>query len=124
MDEMKDEFANFTNQVAPSTMSNGDASSLGGLLNIESSEPSNITADFKVGGLSLTGLNFLDLSYFKQGITYFRPVINAFLAWLLGMFYYNEFLAFIGQGPLMTKAKGEFETYKTSQDNPNVRGKV
>ena len=110
---MQDQFTNFTAQVAPATMDDS-ADSLGGLLDVESSEPVDITSYYSVAGLNLKNVKFLDLEYFKQGIVYFRPVINGFLMWLLGIYFYNQLLSFMGQAPHMISGARNSEANKNA----------
>lgn len=115
-DDMQDKFTSFTSQVSPATMDDGE-NSLGGLLDVESSEPADISSDYNVGGLNLSDVKFLNLEYFKQGVVYFRPVINGFLTWVLFMFYYNQLLSFLGQAPLMASAVRNAESHRASKES-------
>ncbi len=104
MEDMKTEFLAFLEKINPPISDTSEIESVGGLLDVESSEPVDVTSDIQIGSIQFSNLKFMDLTYFKQGIVFFRPLINGFLGWLLGMFYYNQFLAFIGQAPAMVKA--------------------
>ena len=105
-DKMEADFQNFANSVSVNALGTDD---LDGLFDVQESEPSDISSDITIGNdisvgkLSFSNIKFLDLKYFKQGIVYFRPIINGFLTWLLGMFYYNQLLSFLGQGGLIAK---------------------
>lgn len=116
-DEMKNQFNDFVGSVSPSSLAQSDADSLGGILDVDSSEPVDITSDISIGKIHFSDMKFLDLKYFKQGVDFFRPIINAFLSWLLGMFYYNQLLSFIGQGGLIAKEAGHSERAKSRKES-------
>lgn len=112
---MEADFQNFANSVSINALSTDD---LDGLSNVQESEPSDISSDISIGNIHLSSVKFLDLKYFKQGIVYFRPIINGFLTWLLGMFYYNQLLSFFGQGGLIAKEVSH-DSQKTSKRSSN-----
>lgn len=109
MEEMKQEFSSFVDKVNPDTMDNS-ADSLGGILDSPSREPGDIKGDINLGNsvmgsLKFNGIVLADMKWLKDGVEFFRPVINGFILWLLGMFYYRELLSFIGQAPNMAQAR-------------------
>ena len=125
MEEMKTEFASFVDKINPGTMDNS-ANTLGGILESPEREPDDFVANLDLGNsvmgnLKFNGIVLADMEWMKQGITYFRPIINAFIAWLLGMFYYRELLSFIGQAPNMAQARataGEHRANQTKASKP------
>lgn len=115
MEEMKVEFSNFINKVSVNATGGMNPVDLAGANSAGSREPMDISGSFNVAGLNLGTVKFLDLRFFKDGIVYFRPVINGFLGWLLAMFYYREFLSFIGQAPMMGHAVSAAEAHQEKQ---------
>lgn len=113
---MKVQFLSFKDKVA-SRLPFGSVSDLDGAGAVGSKEPVDINSNISIPGVgTLANVTFLDLEYFKQGIVYFRPVINGLLTWLMGMFYYREFLSFFGQAPMMAHAKANAELHLEKQE--------
>lgn len=119
MEEMKTEFISFVDNLNPNSLSN-DVDSLGGILNSTEREPTDFFANINLGNSVINGLNFsnlpiADFDWMKKGVEYFRPIINGFIAWLLGMFYYRELLSFIGQSPNMAQARATAGEHRAEQ---------
>lgn len=73
---------------------------------------SDVESDYKIHGVGTFHLTFLDVTYLKRGVEYFRPIIRGFIVLLLMFFNYKQVLTFIGQDPAMyntarNNAKGE-----------------
>lgn len=59
----------------------------------QEAEPEDITETYYINGLGNVRYTFIDLSFFKQGVEYFRPIIRGVL--ILWMFFYNMKQAFL-----------------------------
>lgn len=110
------EFANFADRLNPSTMSDG-VPSLNDIAGLKEREPGDISSDYKVGDLDLSGIKFLDLKYFKQGVEYFRPLIDAFLIFLCGLLYWRELMSWMGQASTISGSVGHTISHYATRDD-------
>lgn len=70
---------------------------MGGIMDTEAEEPLNIDGSLSIGELHWDKVTWLDLGWFKEGIRYFRWIINLWIYWLLAIFCCNQCLSLIGQ---------------------------
>lgn len=101
MEEMKEEFLNFKEQLRPMGFADSDVETLGGLLGIEGHKPTFNPTDYQMGSIILKDVTWLNTEWLELGISFFRPIVNGFIIWLLTMFFYREILSFLGQAPSM-----------------------
>lgn len=91
--------------------------SLDWLVNGITEEPITDTkAEYTIFGVGTFNLTFLDSSYLKQGIEFFRPLLRGFVVFLLILFNYKQLLTFIGQDPSIAhNAQQNYQEWRDKQ---------
>lgn len=110
--------AQFNNMVSDIQRSFGlQVDSLEWLVNGVTEESITDTkADYNIPGVGAFNLTFLDSTYLKQGIEFFRPLIRGFVVFLLILYNYKQILTFIGQDPSIShNAEQNYNEWRDKQ---------
>jgi len=77
---------------------------------------SDTKANYTISGVGTFNLTFLDSTFLKQGIEFFRPLIRGFVVFLLILYNYKQILTFIGQDPSIAhNAEREYKEWRDKQ---------
>lgn len=56
----------------------------------------DVKGDYQISGVGTFNLTFLDTSFFREGITYFRPLVRGFLVLLMVLYNIRQAIGFFG----------------------------
>lgn len=77
---------------------------------------SDINAEYSLPGVKTFTLPFMETSFVRDAIAFFRPLIRGFIILLLIFFNYKQLLSFIGQDPnIANNAHEGYESWKGAE---------
>lgn len=109
---------NFDNMVATIKTKLGfNTGDLYALENIGSEPITDTKGSYSIAGVGTFNLTFLDTSFLKKGIEYFRPLLRGFIVLLLLLYNYKQILTLIGQDPNIShQAQSNYEKWKEGKE--------
>lgn len=109
---------NFDNMVATIKSKLGfDTGDLYALENIGAEAITDTTGSYTISGVGTFNLTFLDTSFLKQGIEFFRPLLRGFIVLMLLLYNYKQILTLIGQDPnIAHNAQQNYQSWKEGNE--------
>lgn len=110
--------ANFDNMVATIKTKLGfNTGDLYALENIGSEAITDTKGNYSISGVGTFNLTFLDTSFLKQGIEFFRPLLRGFIVLMLLLYNYKQILTLIGQDPnILHNAQQNYQSWKEGKE--------
>jgi hypothetical protein len=74
----------------------------------------DVTADYYIPGVGNFKLKMLDVSFFKDGVNAFRPIIRGFLVLLMLLYHVKQVIGFFGYNAGVVQGRSEWIAYNKS----------